>query len=100
MVFENWFAGDSSVGKSSIFLRYTKNQFDYLYKPTMSVCIESVVRPCPLPLHQQDSTGNHVASQLSKKLPQAIVVSLWDLPGKDEVDLRKVYYKDLDGVVG
>lgn len=86
------------MGKSSVFLRYTKNQFDYLYKPTMSVCIESVVTPCPLPSHHQSS--NHSMPHPGKKMPQAVVVSLWDLPGKDEVDLRKVYYKNLDGVIG
>lgn len=88
--------GDSGVGKSSIFLRYTKNQFDYLYKPTMSVCIESMLKPCPLSHHHGN---NHPTTQPGKKLPQAVVVSLWDLPGKDEVDLRKVYYKNLDGVI-
>ena len=93
-------AGDSGVGKSSIFLRYTKNQFDYTYKPTMSVCIETVVKPCPLSSHQHSGVGNHATTQHSKKPPQAVVVSLWDLPGKDEVDLRKVYYKNLDGVIG
>ena len=66
----------------------------------MSVCIESVVRPCPPSSHQQTSVGNHATTQHSKKLPQGVVVSLWDLPGKDEVDLRKVYYKNLNGVIG
>jgi len=87
------------VGKSSIFLRYTKNQFDYMYKPTMSVCIESMVKPCPTLSHQK-SHGDHATAQFGKKQPQAVVVSFWDLPGKDEVDLRKVYYKNLDGVIG
>ena len=86
------------MGKSSVFLRYTKNQFDYLYKPTMSVCIESVVRPYLMPSHHQ--SNNHSMPHPGKRMPQAVVVSLWDLPGKDEVDLRKVYYKNLDGVIG
>ena len=67
----------------------------------MSVCIESVVRPYPPSSHdshQHSGAGNHTTTH--KKLPQAVVVSLWDLPGKDEVDLRKVYYKNLDGIIG
>ena len=64
----------------------------------MSVCIESVVKSYSP--SDQVSVNNHTTTQHSKKIPQAVVVSLWDLPGKDVVDLRKVYYKNLDGVIG
>lgn len=33
------FPGEPEVGKSSIFLKYIKNQFDYEYKPTRKVSI-------------------------------------------------------------
>ncbi|XP_065838159.1 uncharacterized protein [Oscarella lobularis] len=73
--------GDSEVGKTSIFMRYVRNQFDYDYRPTVSVCIGNVVKKVNVPR-------------------DAIVsVALWDLPGREEVDLRKSYYKNIDAAI-
>lgn len=74
--------GDPEVGKTSIFLRYTKNQFDYSYQPSVSVSIGNVVK--------------HV------NIPYETIVSLalWDLPGREEMDLRRSYYKDVDAAIG
>ena len=33
------FPGEPEVGKTSVFLKYTKNQFNYEYKPTRKVNI-------------------------------------------------------------
>ncbi|XP_067051751.1 uncharacterized protein [Acropora muricata] len=73
--------GDPEVGKTSIFLRYTKNQFDYSYQPSVSVSIGNVVK--------------HV------NIPYETIVSLalWDLPGREEMDLRRSYYKDVDAAI-
>ena len=66
----------------SIFLRYIKNQFDYSYQPSMSVSIGNVVKKVNVPC-------------------EAIVsVTLWDLPGREEMDLRRSYYKDVDAAIG
>lgn len=27
-------------------------------------------------------------------------VALWDLPGREEMDLRRSYYKDVDAAIG
>ncbi|XP_031569813.1 uncharacterized protein LOC116304247 [Actinia tenebrosa] len=73
--------GDPEVGKTSIFLRFIKNQFDYSYQPSISVSIGNVVRKVNIPY-------------------EAIVsVTLWDLPGREEMDLRKSYYKDVDAAM-
>ena len=29
-----------------------------------------------------------------------VSVSLWDLPGREEIDLRRSYYKDIDAAIG
>ncbi|XP_072036351.1 uncharacterized protein [Amphiura filiformis] len=74
--------GDAEVGKTSIFMRYFKNQFDYSYQPTTSVSIENVVKKLNIPEHA------------------VVSVTIWDLPGREDVDLRKSYYKDVDaGIV-
>ncbi|XP_013382603.1 uncharacterized protein LOC106153276 isoform X2 [Lingula anatina] len=73
--------GDTEVGKSSIFLRYYKNQFDYSYRPTEKVDIDNVVRKINIP-------ENAVMS-----------LTLWDLPGREDMDMRKTYYKDLDAAI-
>lgn len=70
------------MGKSSIFLRYTKNQFDYSYQPSTSVAIGNVVKKINIPY-------------------QGVVsVVIWDVPGREEMDLRKSYYKDVDAAIG
>ncbi|XP_032242481.2 uncharacterized protein LOC5516669 [Nematostella vectensis] len=73
--------GDPEVGKTSIFLRFTKNQFDYSYQPSMSVSIGNIVRKV--------------------NIPYEVIVSviLWDLPGREEMDLRRSYYKDVDAAI-
>ncbi|XP_071955704.1 uncharacterized protein [Antedon mediterranea] len=73
--------GDEKVGKTSIFMRYFKNQFDYSYRPTTTVSIENVVKKLNVPEHA------------------VVSVTIWDLPGTEEVDLRKSYYKDVDAAI-
>ncbi|XP_073227884.1 uncharacterized protein [Porites lutea] len=73
--------GDPEVGKSSIFLRYTKNQFDYSYQPSVSVSIGNVVKHVNIPYET------------------IVSVALWDLPGREEMDLRRSYYKDVDAAI-
>lgn len=73
--------GDSNVGKSSIFLRYTREQFDYSYLPTMNVSI-----------------GN-VTKKVLQPYETLVSVTLWDLPGRGEIDLRRSYYKDIDAAI-
>ena len=74
--------GDSNVGKSSIYLRYTREQFDYSYQPTVTVNI-----------------GN-VTKKVQQPFETLVSVTLWDLPGREEIDLRKSYYEDVDaGIV-
>ncbi|XP_066274792.1 uncharacterized protein [Branchiostoma lanceolatum] len=80
-VFKVVLIGDPESGKSSVFLRYTKNQFDYSYQPTTSVNIANVVRKVNVP--------DHVV----------VSVTLWDLPGREDVDLRRSYYKDIDAAI-
>ena len=63
-------------------MRYTKNQFDYSYQPTVSVCIGNVVKKVNVP-------DDGIVS-----------VAVWDLPGREEVDLRRSYYKDIDAAIG
>ncbi|XP_066028679.1 uncharacterized protein [Pocillopora verrucosa] len=73
--------GDPEVGKSSIFLRYTKNQFDYSYQPSVSVSIGNIVKHVNVPFET------------------IVSVALWDLPGREEMDLRRSYYKDVDAAI-
>eukprot|EP00112_Aurelia_sp_Birch-Aquarium-sp1_P014334 Seg3085.2 transcript_id=Seg3085.2/GoldUCD/mRNA.D3Y31 product="Ras-related protein RabC" protein_id=Seg3085.2/GoldUCD/D3Y31 len=73
--------GDAEVGKTSIFLRYTKNQFDYSYQPTMVVNIGNVVKKVNIPYET------------------VVSISLWDLPGREEMDLRRSYYTDVDAAI-
>ena len=50
------------------------------------------------------SCSDLLAENVVKKLnvPEHIVVSvaIWDLPGREEVDLRKSYYQDVDAAIG
>ncbi|XP_046849007.1 uncharacterized protein LOC124442549 [Xenia sp. Carnegie-2017] len=73
--------GEPFVGKSSIFLRYTKNQFDYSYQPSVSVAIGNVVKKVNIPYQE------------------VVSVVIWDIPGREEMDLRKSYYKDVDAAI-
>jgi protein lin-28 len=63
-------------------LRYTKNQFDYSYQPSVSVAIGNVVKKINIPYHA------------------VVSVVIWDVPGREEMDLRKSYYKDVDAAIG
>ena len=74
--------GDSNVGKTSMFLRYTREQFDYSYQPTMNVNIGNVTKKVQFPYET------------------LVSISLWDLPGREEIDLRRSYYKDIDAAIG
>ncbi|CAH1800159.1 unnamed protein product [Owenia fusiformis] len=73
--------GDAKVGKTSVFRRYYRNQFDFSYQPTERVAIENVVKKLNIP-------ENAVVS-----------VTMWDLPGEEDIDLRKTYYRDMDAAI-
>ncbi|XP_074659733.1 uncharacterized protein LOC141912384 [Tubulanus polymorphus] len=73
--------GDPEVGKSSVFKRYMKNQFDSTYAPNKQVSIHNVVRKINIP----ENT--------------VVAVTMWDLPGREDMDLRKTYYRDADAAI-
>ncbi|ELT95393.1 hypothetical protein CAPTEDRAFT_208667 [Capitella teleta] len=73
--------GEPCTGKTSVFLRYVKNQFNYLYKATKKADVGNVVKKVNLP-------NNTVAS-----------MSLWDLPGLEDMDLRDSYYRNVDAAI-
>ena len=66
----------------AVFMRYTKNQFDYSYQLTVSICIGNVVKKVNVP-------DDRILS-----------VAVWDLLGREEVDLRRSHYKDIDAGIG
>ncbi|XP_046549165.1 uncharacterized protein LOC124259115 [Haliotis rubra] len=74
-------AGDPSVGKTNIFLRYMRNQFSPLYIPTQRAVIENHVMKVNLPSHA------------------VVSLSLWDIPGREDIDLYKSYFRDLDAAI-
>jgi len=73
--------GDPQVGKTSMFTRYTQEQFDYSYQPTMQVNIANVTKKVNVPYET------------------LVSVTMWDLPGREEIDLRRSYYKDVDAAI-
>ncbi|KAL5009619.1 hypothetical protein ScPMuIL_011924 [Solemya velum] len=73
--------GDPEVGKTSIFMRYLKNQFSPLYVPTKKPGIETVVRKVNIPSHT------------------IVSLTLWDIPGREDIDLYKTYFTDLDAAI-
>ncbi|XP_067674663.1 uncharacterized protein [Haliotis asinina] len=73
--------GDPSVGKTNIFLRYMRNQFSPLYIPTQRAVIENHVMKVNLPSHA------------------VVSLSLWDIPGREDIDLYKSYFRDLDAAI-
>lgn len=73
--------GDPGVGKTSILLRYLRNQFSPLYIPTKKVAIETVVRKLNVP-------ANTVVS-----------LTFWDIPGREDMDVHKSYFRNLDAAI-
>lgn len=73
--------GDTEVGKTCIMLRYLKNQFSPMYIPTKKAVIESAVKKINVP-------GHTVAS-----------LTIWDIPGREDMDLHKTYFRDLDAAI-
>ncbi|XP_050392249.1 uncharacterized protein LOC126810916 [Patella vulgata] len=73
--------GDSGVGKSSILVRYVHNQFTPIYTPTTKVSIDNIVKKLNIPDH--------------------VLVSLtfWDLPGKEDIELYRSYFTDVDAAI-
>jgi GTPase SAR1 family protein len=67
--------GDPEVGKTSIFLRYRRNMFIEDYRQTRKVVIENIVKTVNLPVKAVSS------------------VTLWDIPGSEDMDLRASYYR-------
>ena len=45
------------------------------------------------------SIGN-VVKKVNIPCEAIVSVTLWDLPGREEMDLRRSYYKDVDAAVG
>ncbi|XP_041352204.1 uncharacterized protein LOC121370796 [Gigantopelta aegis] len=73
--------GDAEVGKTSILLRYIRNQFSPLYIPTKKPLIENVVKKLNLPSHSLTS------------------VTFWDIPGREDINLYRTYFKNLDAAI-
>lgn len=73
--------GDPQVGKTSVMLRYLRNQFSPMYIPTKKVAIENDVRKLNVP-------ANTVVS-----------LTLWDIPGREDMDLHKSYFRNLDAAI-
>ncbi|XP_039262109.2 uncharacterized protein LOC120338225 [Styela clava] len=73
--------GDSGSGKTSIVKRFVHNKFEEEYLRTTDVDITSVVKKLNVPEHA------------------IVTVELWDVPGENDVDLRKTYYLDVDAVI-
>ncbi|XP_012944091.1 uncharacterized protein LOC101854829 [Aplysia californica] len=73
--------GDPGVGKSSVLARYVQNQFSPIYIPTRKVAIENLVRKLNVPSHA------------------TVPISLWDIPGKEDLPLHKSYFRNLDAVI-
>lgn len=73
--------GDPGVGKTSVVLRYLKNQFSPLYIPTKKVAVETVVRKLNVP-------ANTVVSLI-----------LWDIPGREDMDIHESYFRNLDAAI-
>lgn len=73
--------GDPGVGKTSVLLRYLRNQFSPLYIPTTKVAVENVVRKLNVP-------ANTVVS-----------LTFWDIPGREDMDVHKSYFRNLDAAI-
>lgn len=73
--------GDPGVGKTSVLVRYLRNQFSPLYIPTKKVAIENIVRKLNVP-------ANTVVS-----------LTLWDIPGREDMDIHKSYFRNLDAAI-
>ncbi|CAG2218192.1 LIN28 [Mytilus edulis] len=73
--------GDRQVGKSCVVSRYMKNQFSPMYIPTKKPVIESSVRKINIPGHA------------------VVALTVWDIPGQEDIDLYSTYFKNLDAAV-
>ncbi|XP_052807313.1 uncharacterized protein LOC128236477 isoform X2 [Mya arenaria] len=73
--------GDPGVGKTSVLLRYLRNQFSPLYIPTKKVAIENVVRKVNVPAHT------------------VVSLTFWDIPGREDMDIHKAYFRNLDAAI-
>ncbi|KAL8613727.1 hypothetical protein ACOMHN_029819 [Nucella lapillus] len=73
--------GDCEVGKTSIYLRFLHNQFCPLYVPTSKVNIDNVVQKINQPTHA------------------LVSLTLWDVPGREEIHLYPTYFKDMDALI-
>ncbi|KAJ8314585.1 hypothetical protein KUTeg_006735, partial [Tegillarca granosa] len=62
-------------------LRYLKNQFSPMYIPTKKAVIESAVKKVNVPGHV------------------VVSLTLWDIPGREDIDLHKTYFRNLDAAV-
>lgn len=73
--------GDCDVGKTSVFLRFLHNQFSPLYIPTKKVNIDNVVQKVNQPSHA------------------LVSLTLWDVPGREDIDLQPTYFRDMDALI-
>ncbi|XP_076444904.1 uncharacterized protein LOC143282909 [Babylonia areolata] len=73
--------GDCEVGKTSIYVRFLHNQFSPLYVPTNKVNIDNVVQKINQPSHA------------------LVSLTLWDVPGREEINLHSTYFRDMDALI-
>ena len=73
--------GDSAVGKTSVFSRYTKNQFPLTYTKTNRFAVENAIKTVNIPQKTLSS------------------ITLWDIPGSEDIDLRSTYFRNVDAAV-
>ncbi|KAK3096612.1 hypothetical protein FSP39_001697 [Pinctada imbricata] len=73
--------GDPEVGKTCVMLRYLKNQFSPMYLPTKKAVIETAVKKLNVPGHA------------------VVSLTVWDIPGREDIDLHKTYFRNLDAAI-
>lgn len=79
LIFKTVLIGDSGVGKSNIFLRYVKNYFDAMSKPTVGVEFGS---------KEMVIENSHIKAQI------------WDTAGQERYrSITKAYYKGAKGAL-
>ncbi|XP_067944814.1 uncharacterized protein [Watersipora subatra] len=73
--------GDCKTGKTAVFNRFAKNCYFRDYNPTKTVKIANVIKKL--------------------NVPDDLIVSLtlWDTPGRDDIDLSDVYFTSIDAAI-
>ncbi|KAF6036607.1 hypothetical protein EB796_005086 [Bugula neritina] len=73
--------GESKAGKTAIFNRFVKNCFFKTYVPTKKVDIVNVIKKVNVPEHV------------------IVSLTLWDTPGRDDIDMAHTYFSHIDAVI-